>query len=828
MREKTYEEALAEQRQQAQALLGIKQTKSKEKKKKTAKKTKDKTTVSVSPDVSSEVQSFNDSENTKINCEDPSNQVLQNHLQHAGKLHVEFKEDPEVVSTSKELPKKKQETKNQDKPLPAAIIKEKKVQDVIDIPSSIIKTKKKSEKSAEVASNPSSVSSSSQLTNGGVTTVIEKQKEEKPVVASMSSHQIQTGPNPGKEKKKKKNENLQHILTAAEGEGLINLVRNAELSRSEVQKLIDLLLNKQQDNPTFIDDSWSEGKSDPVQKLKKQLAEKEKLLEIEQQALAGAKIKLQEIRAEQQAEKLQLQQKIRYLDEGLQAKHKEMQTINANLQNLTQKMQMQAQNEEILRRLQEENHQLQYRLAQMQEAETLNAKLRKELLDQSTHIQKINMELAQVTNDAFTEKEHNKQLYLQLNNLKQELDQSIEFKRQFEEMKMDYEKKLEKAYRDENEWQREISKITTQYKQQIEELRRVEHESQQLKQEIKQLTANCSESGKLVSQLKAELQKVQEEKAAMNGAVNDDSKIKEYEVQVLNLNNKLSSLESELQQVKLNNKNCLEASAKQYQKLENDLKEQKLKNDDLRAKNWKVVEALNVAENRLLVASKAEVDVKKLSTDIRNEEQTGQRKFLERLFENIEFKNSKSDNWQQHYEELIKSYIKNLEKKAEEGNKTKNTKISSNSLNENDEIIRLRAQVTHYQKTVDEHVEYLAELEEKIEQGERRMQQRLAEKDEELVKLKECFQSELEHKIEDLEQQLLKERSENLRLHHDLEKLNFNTTDSSAKLTTKKLLNEEVENIINFQNGELASKQTTSVNTTTSTNGSFLSKDKRN
>lgn len=45
---------------------------------------------------------------------------------------------------------------------------------------------------------------------------------------------------------------------AAEGEGLINLVRNAELSRSEVQKLIDLLLNKQQDNPTFVDDDWTE------------------------------------------------------------------------------------------------------------------------------------------------------------------------------------------------------------------------------------------------------------------------------------------------------------------------------------------------------------------------------------------------------------------------------------------------------------------------------------------------------------------------------------------------------------------------------------------
>lgn len=45
--------------------------------------------------------------------------------------------------------------------------------------------------------------------------------------------------------------------SAAERDGLIKLVRKAELSKNEVQLLIDLLLNKQLEAPEVIDD-WSE------------------------------------------------------------------------------------------------------------------------------------------------------------------------------------------------------------------------------------------------------------------------------------------------------------------------------------------------------------------------------------------------------------------------------------------------------------------------------------------------------------------------------------------------------------------------------------------
>lgn len=104
--------------------------------------------------------------------------------------------------------------------------------------------------------------------------------------------------------------------------------------------------------------------------MKRQLAEKEKLLEAEQEALFGAQAKLREIRAEQNAEKSQYQQKIRGLEEALQNRQIEVQAANNRLHGQTQKLQqLQAQlNDELINshKLREEHSAL---LAQKQQIE---------------------------------------------------------------------------------------------------------------------------------------------------------------------------------------------------------------------------------------------------------------------------------------------------------------------------------------------------------------------------------------------------------------------------------------------------------------------------
>lgn len=107
-----------------------------------------------------------------------------------------------------------------------------------------------------------------------------------------------------------------------------------------------------------------------MQKLKKQLAEKEKLLVEEQEALIGAQAKLKEVRAEQVTERSQLQQRLRGLDEALNAKQLELQAANNHVQGLNQKLQtLQNQiNDEVIknRKIIEDNNALQMHRQQIE------------------------------------------------------------------------------------------------------------------------------------------------------------------------------------------------------------------------------------------------------------------------------------------------------------------------------------------------------------------------------------------------------------------------------------------------------------------------------
>lgn len=137
-------------------------------------------------------------------------------------------------------------------------------------------------------------------------------------------------------KGKKKNDILAQIGGDRDGINvslLMPLVQKAELSRSEIQILIDQLLNKQQDNPSEHSE-WTEGRTDPVIKLKKQLAEKEKALSEEHEASATFQNKLKELRAELNAERSRFTGQVKQLEEALNAKITEAQTLHTRMQHI--------------------------------------------------------------------------------------------------------------------------------------------------------------------------------------------------------------------------------------------------------------------------------------------------------------------------------------------------------------------------------------------------------------------------------------------------------------------------------------------------------------
>ena len=111
------------------------------------------------------------------------------------------------------------------------------------------------------------------------------------------------------------------------------LVQKAALSRSEIQILIDQLLNKQLDNSSEHSE-WTEGRTDPVIKLKKQLAEKEKALFEEHEASTVLLNKMKELRVELNSEKSRWSANVRHLEEALNTKVTETQTLHTRMQHI--------------------------------------------------------------------------------------------------------------------------------------------------------------------------------------------------------------------------------------------------------------------------------------------------------------------------------------------------------------------------------------------------------------------------------------------------------------------------------------------------------------
>uniref|UniRef100_A0ABD2XI16 Ribosome receptor lysine/proline rich domain-containing protein n=1 Tax=Trichogramma kaykai TaxID=54128 RepID=A0ABD2XI16_9HYME len=139
----------------------------------------------------------------------------------------------------------------------------------------------------------------------------------------------------------KKNKKQKDILAQIGGDKdgvnfslLQPLVQKAELSRSEIQFLIESLLNKQQENPAGEQAEWSEGRADPVMKLKRQLADKEKALRDEQEATAGVQSKLIELRQELNSERSRYTATVRQLEEALTAKTTEAATLHTRMQHI--------------------------------------------------------------------------------------------------------------------------------------------------------------------------------------------------------------------------------------------------------------------------------------------------------------------------------------------------------------------------------------------------------------------------------------------------------------------------------------------------------------
>ncbi|XP_022817432.1 ribosome-binding protein 1 isoform X3 [Spodoptera litura] len=181
---------------------------------------------------------------------------------------------------------------------------------------------------------------------------------------------------PGKNKKKKPEPNVLSLMVAGDSGGvnvgeLVRVVREAALSRTEIQILTDALLNKHHD-PLPEHSEWTEGPNDPMQKLKKQLADKEKALADEIEASQALHAKLKELRTALNAERTRALATARAADQAAANARAELHTLQARLQ-----------------RLHDDNHQLGQEKLMLQSKLAAEAEAQAARVQMELHIQRL-------------------------------------------------------------------------------------------------------------------------------------------------------------------------------------------------------------------------------------------------------------------------------------------------------------------------------------------------------------------------------------------------------------------------------------------------------
>uniref|UniRef100_A0AAG5CTZ8 Ribosome receptor lysine/proline rich domain-containing protein n=1 Tax=Anopheles atroparvus TaxID=41427 RepID=A0AAG5CTZ8_ANOAO len=368
-----------------------------------------------------------------------------------------------------------------------------------------------------------------------------------------------------KSAKKKRSELITQELAAEVADAvnvqtLVNILNKADLPRNDIQILIDFLLNKQQDTLAKDPSEWNDP-SDPLQKLKKQLQEKESALAEEQKAAAGLQAKLKELRQELNGEKMQTGAALKAYLEELNNKKQEVHHLTVELTSLKDKAAA-------------EKHTLSYQFQQLQAKYIQLSKEHAAAQDQGSSI-------AQLNND------------LQL------LQQELMAKSQLLNEKLQSEEELMKK---KTEYEILLHNSEELLRQRVQKLTAYENELHQLRMELAQkdeLSKTCQQQSYENEQLKAELQAKQKQaavaaSAAAAAAVANSQADESNRVEIRNLQNALDSTKSKLEVYRTELVECKslltdykqqanELKAKEEQ-LQKQLDEQRQKNDEQQQK----------------------------------------------------------------------------------------------------------------------------------------------------------------------------------------------------------------------------------------------------
>ncbi|CAH0690203.1 unnamed protein product [Spodoptera exigua] len=579
---------------------------------------------------------------------------------------------------------------------------------------------------------------------------------------------------PGKNKKKKPEPNVLSLMAGDSGGvnvgELVRVVREAALSRTEIQILTDALLNKHHD-PLPEHSEWTEGPNDPIQKLKKQLADKEKALADEIEASQALHAKLKELRTALNAERTRAVATSRAAEQAAANARAELHTLQARLQRLhddnhqlgQEKLMLQsklaAEGEAQAARVQLELH-----IQRLSESEAaLVAQLtglQGELSAHALEAGQLRMELAAARDAAALAQQHAADLAQQLQDANRacaDLDAQRHAAQRAEQ----------RAHQDRAqavaELQNEVQKLANRAQIAENNLDLLKEESEKQKQ---QLTSEIASLREQLAARETELAEIKQLKAtpAQNGLpANDQIKAAE----LAKVESIVESLRDELAAAQRSSRDQRD----QVAKLQEQLRTYQDKNNELRTKNWKVMEALQSAEKALqMKAASAMPAQDSLREAIAKAEEAQYNEVASVLREacpNAAPGAGAGREW-------LQGFARNLRAQLQRSADTAAQDRLNDLIQQNEQSQSL---VEKYKRIIDDTEGVLSRLQQNVTLEEQRWAQQLAEKQRELDDLRQRTVMQMQNKIESLQEEL-----------HQAKKSNHNHTFAEAERTAEERL----------------------------------------
>ncbi|KAI1240475.1 Ribosome-binding protein 1 [Lamprotornis superbus] len=405
---------------------------------------------------------------------------------------------------------------------------------------------------------------------------------------------------------------------------LVSTVSSMVFSEGEAQQLIEILTEK----AGIIQDTWHTAtqKGDPVAVLKRQLEEKEKQLSAEQEDSAAARNKLRELSKELAAERAKAVAVEGKLKEQLLAREREIVAVQARMQasyqdHVSETQQLQGKirtlQEQLengpntqLARLQQENSIL--RDALNQATSQMESKQNAELAKLRQECSKLMKELSEKSEVLQQEEQQRKSWEIKAAASEKRIEQLQAYQREAEAM---LQKRLD-------EIGDELRKTQSSYKSLLADAEKTKGQQQSIAElQAKLLSSEAEVKSKLLEldSVKGKLQDASSENTKLLERIKSIETLleagqmreaeKDRDLQVAANEAEMKQLQSRLQE-KTNQLSALEREATQLREA---VEQQKVKNNDLREKNWKAMEALTTVEKaceeKLLAATKAKEEL---------------------------------------------------------------------------------------------------------------------------------------------------------------------------------------------------------------------------